>query len=847
MRAHFPKGLLRRPAFRSSVVFICRTANAIRTVALCVAACGGAVVASGSGASGGGGAGREAAKIAGTVYDAATERAMEHVTVVLLDHRQKTMDATLTDAAGAFTLVDIPAGRYVLKLSFLGYADRRIDVAMASDGGDVRVPPIAMAVESKRLDEVVVAVEKSMIEHHIDKIVINVADYIGTEGGNVVDMLRKIAGITVDSDGNVSLNGQPAAIYLDNRPSNLSKMDLLNMLYFIEAAEIDKVELIQNPSAKFDASGGSAIINIITKKNTLNGWSGSVQASGGAFVDTTGLFNGAGGATVHYRNKWFNTSLHGGLRSDRQATGYEATTTMGDVRQYQHRYGEYTNAGQTARMTTNFFAGEKDVIGFILSGGWNHTSGGTGEIASRTDHFVADRLLQRTGNSDRSNNRLTTYSANANYQHTFKKDRHDLLVNVDAMRYSTQPWSYNETRFINMTDATDVPPPRIWQHTLRQKVETRSAMIDYERPIGKRITVEAGGKLAETSTTNSLLYEQWELAGWQRDDGLSNDFRYRERIGAIYVSVGATLGKKWQLKRGLRWENTWSRGDWQLAPGRDTATARRYNNLFSTIYVGYNQSLEQSWSLSYAQRIQRPDYAALNPFRSFSNYYSYSEGNPHLLPQYIHTIHANFRREKWNVGGYLQLATQVITENIRTDTTIYAGYPVTARTWSNFGQTSLAGISLSGTNLFPVDWWSYNLHLSGLYIASTSNDQYRNNGWFATAYMENTFYIGRTWRAELTGNVQSPLPYGYYRVDGNYTVSAGLRKTLWNHAATLTLYIDDMFDSRRSHILVDRDGQRMEIRNTWSSRQVRLSFSYRFRQAIRSREGVGRLDERDRL
>lgn len=840
MHAHFPKGFLIPAAVRFSVVFICRSANAIRKVALCAAACGLAVVASGSGAA------RDGAKIAGTVYDANTGHAMEHVTAALLDVRQKTMDVALTNAQGAFALVDIPAGRYTLKISFLGYADRLIDVTVAP-GGDVRLPPVAMTVESKRLDEVVVAVEKSMIEHHIDKIVINVADYIGSEGGNVVDILRKIAGITVDSDGNVSLNGQPAAIYIDGRPSNLSKMDLLNMLYFIEAAEIEKVELIQNPSAKFDASGGSAIINIITKKNTLNGWSGSAQAGGGAFVDSTGLRNGSGGATVNYRNKWFNASLHGGVRSDRRASGYDATTTMGDVRQRHHRYGENTTAGQTARLTTNFFAGERDVAGLILSGGWNRTSGGTGARAALTEHFVGDRLLQQSLNSDRSDNSLTNYSANANYQHTFKKDRHELLVNLDAMRYSTQPWSHNETRFFDPSDAMVAPLSQIWQQTLRQQVETLSAKVDYERAIGKRVTLETGGKLAETSTTNSLLYEQWDVAGWRRDDGRSNDFRYRERIGALYVSVGATLGKKWQIKRGLRWENTWSRGDWQLAPGRDTATARRYDNLFSTVYVRYNQSLEQSWSLSYAQRIQRPDYAALNPFRSFSNYYSYSEGNPHLLPQYIHTIHFNFRREKWNVGLYFQHTTQIITENIRTDTTVYAGYPVTARTWSNFGRASMGGIALSGTNLFPVDWWSYNLHLSGLYIASTADDRYRNNGWFATAYMENTFYLAKTWRAELTANAQSPLPYGYYRIDGNYAVSAGLRKTFWKHAATLTLYIDDIFNSQRSHIFSDREGQRIEIHNTWSSRQVRISFSYRFRQPIRSREGAGHLDERDRL
>jgi outer membrane receptor protein involved in Fe transport len=786
-------------------------------------------------------------QISGVVNDVISGKPLEYVSVVLSGSRQKTVAATITDEQGRFTLTDIPAGNYVLKASFIGYSDRRIDVTVDAKTGDVRLPPIALVAESKRLEEVVVAVEKSMIEHHIDKIVINVADYIGSEGGNVVDMLRKIAGITVDNDGNVSLNGQPAAIYIDNRPSNLSKMDLLNMLYFLEASEIDKVEIIQNPSSKYDAAGGSAIINIITKKNTLKGWSGSVQAGGGALPDARDLYNGNGGATVNYRNKWLNVSANGGVRSNRQFSCSEADMTLGDIRQYQYRYGESASAGRSAQLTTNFFINKKNTIGFILSGGWNRSEGGADEEQSFTENYTGGRLAGRSSSADRSDNRLTNYTANANYQHIFRESAaHDLLVNVDFMRYVTQPWSRHENRFYDAAGAV-AAPLQMWQNTVRQNVETASVKVDYSRPLGRKATLEAGGKLSQTTTDNSLLREAWNHTAWQRDDGLSNDFRYRERIGAAYVSAGLSISKKWQAKAGLRWENTSSRGDWRLSAQNDTATGRQYNDLFPTAYVGYTHSMEQSLSLSYAMRIRRPDYSALNPFRSFSNYYSYSEGNPHLRPQYTHTLNIGYRYEKFNAGLYLQRAVQVITEDAYVDTTIHADYPVTARTYGNFGQTSFAGLTASWSNLFPAIWWSFNLYVSGLYVSSSASDAYRNNGWFGNLYMENTFYIGKTWRAELTGNAQTPLPYGYYRIAGNYFISAGLRKTLWEHRATVSLYVDDLFNSQRSHVVTDRNGQRLDMLSVWSSRQIRLSFSYRFRQPIKARERVGGMEERERL
>ena len=204
----------------------------------------------------------------------------------------------------------------------------------------------------------------------------------------------------------------------------------------------------------------------------------------------------------------------------------------------------------------------------------------------------------------------------------------------------------------------------------------------------------------------------------------------------------------------------------------------------------------------------------------------YSEGNPGLKPQYTHTLNFGYTYEKFNISLVTQRATQVITQETFVNTT-EMGYP-TAITWGNFGKSNFTGVTTSLSNVFVGTWWSFNLYASGFYTESITQD-YEDSRFYATAYMENTFYIGRTWRAEIMGSAQSPLSYGYNTISGHYFVSAGIRKNLWNYKATIALYVDDIFDSQKVRVLTDREGQRIEMNSKWSSRQIRLSFSYRFR------------------
>jgi outer membrane receptor protein involved in Fe transport len=781
-------------------------------------------------------------RISGVVSDQASGQAMEFVSVTLVNASQKIIGTTATNNKGEFVLPNVLPGTYTLRVSFMGYAEEQIPMKVPEGQEEIRMLPITLREEGLQLEGVTVSATKSMVEYDIDKTIINVADFISAEGSNAVDILRKIAGITVDEEGNISLNGQPASILLDGRNTNLSGRDLLNLLYFMDGTEIDKIEIIQNPSAKYDAAGGGGIINIRTKNSSLKGLSGSVQGTGGYYPAEGDYYNLNGGITLNYRNKWLNTVLNASARKN---TGFSESESQAylphwfNSRQYNFNKASQENAGQSVRWNNSFYMGKKDVAGVVLSGMWSD-SGSETDARSRLEfysHETLDSVLTNLGESER---KLDNYSANVNYQHIFKENVHDILLNFDYMNYITRPWS----RYENVVhDLTGILRESAFTNNNYQHVTVLSAKFDYVRPLWKNARLEAGGKISETATDNDIVREEQLPSGaWVRNAAFSHAFRYKERIGALYASVGMQFNRQWSAKAGVRWENTWSRGNWETGRS-DTATHQGYNDFFPTLYLGFTPTMAHAFSLSYAMRIQRPDYGSLNPFRSYSGDYSYSEGNPALQPQYTHSLNIGYTYDRFlNISLFGQQARQVITQESVTDT----ASGLTATSWTNFGTTRFAGATVSFSNIFVGFWWSFNFHLSGLYMESEAGP-YKDSRLYATAYMENTFYFGKTWRGELTGYGQSPMTYGYYTTQARYSVSAGIRKNLWNHRATVSLYVDDLLDSQKSRVTTDYGGQRREITSRWSSRQLRLSFTYRFRDITQRRAATGNMEESSRL
>jgi hypothetical protein len=781
-------------------------------------------------------------RVSGAVHDKATGEAMMAVTVALLDTANHIVAAGATNNEGGFIFTTISAGSYALQVSFVGYEEQRLPVTVAETQTELKLPLIAMAEDSRQLETVTVVARKPLLERRIDKLVMNVADAISTDGSNGTEVLRRAPGLTVDNDGNVQLNGQAVAVWIDNRPSNLSGRDLAAILNSLDGSNIDKIEIISNPSAKYDAAGGAGIINILTKKNFLQGFSGSVQAGGGYYIadDVEGNYrNGNGTLNLNYRNNWMNMAVSGGASGSESFNTLDGNTTFGNIRQEVDNVTKYSYPSHNLRLTSDFFLTKKDIVGVIASGMWNEAS--FREDANPASlMYLNDALIETSASKGRTTSNTYNYTGNVNYQHLFDGSSHDLLMNFDYMKYNSDNFAEYDNVFDNVLDPTK--PPLIFTNKGDKIVDVLSAKVDYNRPLGEKMQLETGGKFARSASDNALLRDDFYNGAWHRDPLMSNTYDYTERISALYASVGAQFNDKWSVKGGLRWENTWSRGNWQKSTG-DTTTYQHYNDLFPTLYAGYTMSDKHSFNASYSLRIRRPNYETLNPFRSYAGAYIYNEGNPDLQPAYQHNLSISYTFSRFlNISLIGQHTTQMFTQILSTDTTT----AVTSVVWDNFGTFTLAGMQIAFSQMPVTKWWTFNLYLNGFYMESSAPD-YTKRLPFGQVYFENTFLMGSTWKAELMGSANSSIAQSYFVAEPMYFASAGVRKTLWDGKGSLSLNIDDIFNTQHARVLSDRNGQQIHTGNKWASRQFRLSFSYRFGKTAAKRTRVGEIEESTRL
>ena len=779
-------------------------------------------------------------RLSGMVNDELTGEGMAFVTVALLDGTGIVIAASTTDEQGNYELLDIPDGNYMLQFSFVGYTSLQFVIKISEEQSETSIEPVVLSTESRQLNTLTITAKKPLLERKIDRLVMNVADAFSAEGSNGMEVLRKAPGITIDYLGNVLLNGQKVTVWIDDRPSNLSGQDLGTLLASLDGASINKIELIQNPPAKYDAEGAGGIINILTKKNFLKGMSGALHASSGYYFDRSGYYRWGVGPTFNYQNDWMNTSIsynvnkYIGFMVSEEKTFYEKT------RHSMYQFDNSNNQAQNAKITNDFYINNNNIVGFVLSGMWTDVNFQSGDN-SRSEIYQGDNLQERAISKGSGNNNLYNYSGNLNYQHLFDAMSHDLSVNVDYMRYSAKSGLEGKDYFF---ETIGPKPDLIFTNTSQQEIDIFSVKTDYTRPLGKIASLETGGKFARSLTDNVLQRNDYITppGSWFLNDSLSNTYRYNEHIGALYASVSTQLTPKWSAKAGLRWENTQSRVDWNKNH-RDTTTHRQYNDFFPTFFSDYVLSPKHYFSLSYTMRIQRPDYDALNPFRVYIGAYTYGEGNPALLPEYTNTFNIGYTFNQFlNISLLTQHTRQVMVQNMDVDTAT----SVTAIAWANFGKKDFSGLSVYLSQIALTPWWTFNLSLDGYYVRSIAPD-YSDGRLYGSIYFENTFSMSTTWKAEVAVSAQSKTPHGYFISYPFYEVWAGIRKTCWNGKGTLTLYLNDVFNSWGTRVVSDRNGKKIDFSSTMASRVLNFTFNFRFGKTSGYQRHSGELEESSRL
>ncbi|WP_254411067.1 TonB-dependent receptor domain-containing protein [Dyadobacter diqingensis] len=635
-------------------------------------------------------------KISGFVSDSVAAKAVEFASIALVNAADnKVIDGAVADDKGKFEITGIAPGKYKVLISFIGFKDKTVNNIAIEKGKDVDLGKIQMVANTKTLDEVTITGEKSMVEEKVDRLVYNAEKDITSKGGDASDLLRKVPMLSVDLDGNVSLRGSSnIRVLINNKPSTIIASNVADALKQIPADMIKSVEVITSPSAKYDAEGSGGIINIITKKNNLQGLTLNVDSGVGNRGTNLGL-NGS------YRKGKMGFTLGGFGR----AFYNKATSELNQ----QTRSG--TDLVNTKQMGN---AKDRGLFG-QYSLGWDYDLGKNQALSAGVRYGTRNFLQKQNLTIDQFTNQDPTSTSQR------KVNRKDLSgtvdVNVDYVRTfkPQQEWSFStlfsRTNLTNNFDTDILNTGGSVASKLKnvnQNYNTEFTLqTDYQTPIKKNQLLEFGAKGIFRTVSSDYKYL---LAGESGDfvinpDNPSGALNYNQNVAAGYVSYTLTTKNKYTFKAGTRYEYTGISAD---MGEKGKINIPSYGNLVPSINVSKNLSASTTIKAAYNRRIQRPGIQQLNPNVNLANPQSISTGNPSLSPELTDNfelgLSTNIKKTYLNVSVFTRNTNNSITQ-IRTTVDTLAGAIVT--TFENIGKQSAYGMNVFA-NVYITPKWTVN-------------------------------------------------------------------------------------------------------------------------------------------
>ncbi|MDD4499466.1 MAG: TonB-dependent receptor, partial [Bacteroidales bacterium] len=565
--------------------------------------------------------------IKGVVIDKETGSPLPYATVAVRNGSDKVVAAATAAQNGSFMISNVPHGSYRLVVTFIGYKEHELPIQLNTNEMDAG--SIEMEEDVETLETAVITARVPVIEQKIDKIVMNVAEAVSTEGSNALEVLRKAPGVTIDMDGNVKLNGQAVSIWIDGRPSYMSGLELEALLRSTDGTTIDKIELMAHPSARYDAEGTGGIINIKMKRNLLKGFSGMANGFYGGMKHKVYEQEAGGGLNLNLRTDKTNTLLNYGGRYEEMGATLDSWTGLGGTtgfEQISHSDFLIGSQSHTLKLANDFFLDKKNTVGFIVTTMFRDQSQDNYGDQNFTNSYLNEQLVNSIKSVIETGSDYNNITTNINYTGVFNEEKgQELTFNGDYAYYDIASRNFQDNSIVSGTGISEM-----FRQNSQQYINLVSGRVDYQQSFWKTGMLETGLKWAMTQTDNDLNREDFLNNIWQPNTNMSNQFLYTEHIAAAYASVGRMLGTKWMLKLGLRGEYTHALGDWITA---QKETGKSYFNVFPTVFVGYNPSAIWRLTLSYTSRIGRPSFNQLNPFRNYVDANSYVEGNPDLDPQ----------------------------------------------------------------------------------------------------------------------------------------------------------------------------------------------------------------------
>lgn len=713
----------------------------------------------------------------------------------------------ISDENGEFS-IKTKKENIFLEISFVGFTTKKIYPTQSKIG------TIVLEEEGQQLQEVVITARKKLIQQKVDRLIFNVENTVAGTGGNALDVLKATPSVNVDTDKLAIVGKGNVRVMVNDRIIQLAGNELIAYLNSIPSDDIKNVEVITTPPSKYDAEGDSGLINIVLKKSKENSWNNQIRTS---YTQATfPLFTV--GNTFNY-NK------------DKVSVVASLNGTKGNTAQF----NQFDIVYPSASTVTNLDMKNRESM---ISGRFgldynltNNTTFGILYSGSYEDKGIVDlgRTLTKDGNGTFTNNQgnaeLTNqnHSINAHYIQKLDTLGKKLSVDVDYFNFST-----SNTR--NFSSEQFITNPSFFEaeNSTNQKIKNYSGRIDIEHP-SKWGNFSYGAKTTFTKTDSDVSFYNRTTGTPVFDPTQSNKFMYSENINALYADVSKPLGKKWQTKIGLRFENTRTKG---VSKTNNQTNINSYNKLFPSVFLGYNPSKTNMFNLSYSRRIKRPSFELLNPFRFYINSISYQEGNPFLNPQISENLEfKHIYKGKLISKAFVSYVYDGYFNIIRAQDGTQQRIVVT---YENFYKAYNYG--LTETFLYnPTKWWNTTTQATLSKMDTRYKDGFNLDAellsqWNFQLYNRNTFHLNeaKTIQAETTLIYASPQKLMYFSISEMINLDLGLKFSMLDKKLNCTLAVNDIFRRRATSVNTNTNNIDQTYYNYFDTRSFKIGLNYSF-------------------
>ena len=755
----------------------------------------------------------------GKVTDAAG-KPLEFATAALYTGDSILRGGGVTDAAGAFRFDGVSPGRYTLEVRLIGYETVRREVDLRPS--ETSLGTIALAETGVGLSEVTVTAAAPPVMQRSDRLIVRPELYMLTAGKSAADVVRQLPGVITESTGGFSVVGKPAVVYINGKQADLTGTSVEQLLKTLQAERIERVELITNPPARYEAAHSGAIIDIRLRRDESMGFNGTASAN--YYLKTTGpafepnlsanyragrwnVYGSYGGNMGRYEHQYHNVNRYHALDVPLEYTDHGVFRPSGTL--------------HNGSFGVDWYASDSHTLGF-LARGVRYDGGNINRTTTdirRLGRTEVDSAIHAPLTMDIYNNNLTL-----DLNHVWTPTKQTRLSTDVIYAYADHNQEQQMVLHYVAPDGRELRPREGNGHSVFQKTNVWLVKTDLEAPLPAGVRLETGAQLSGIRRDNNLRGLTLATAdAWIDNPGQSNHFIYKEQIAGLYLNLSRAWGERFSCSAGLRAEHTLQDGYQEVG---DTGFTRRRWELFPSASVQYTIGRGQSLSLSYARKVDRPSFSSLNPFRFYESPTSYQEGNPNLQPSYRHSLQMVYRLRSYSLTlSYTRTDDMITQEPSQDDAT-----RMQRHTYMNFGKVDLVTLSLN----FPLQIaarWTANVNANGFYRDFRSRfmgSDFNQATLYGHAYLSNRFDWGRGWQMQLNGYVVTPRWYLARRYWTYGSMELGIEKSLWGGRGSLSATLNDPFRWETSHYVlrygnIDNDGWAMS-----DTRYLRVDFSYRF-------------------